>query len=113
MQIAQNTKEAFKNEDKKIILDSISKPINDIVSEIELSFDYFETRFERSIDEIVLSGGELLHPEIQNLISEKLEKRINEDDICEKVVISNELKEKFKKELPLYFVALGLSLRVN
>lgn len=113
MQMAQSAKEAFKDEDKKAILEAIAKPLSDIVSEIELSFDYFETRFDKSIEEVVFSGGELIHPEIQQLLAEKLGKKISEDNLIDKLVISNELKEKFKKEIPLYFVALGLSLRIE
>ncbi len=113
MQAAQEAKEAFKEEDKKAILDGMSKIVADIVTEIELSFDYFETRFEKSIEEVVLSGGEVMHREIRELIAGKLGKKLNEGSIVEKVIISNEQKEKFKRDFPLYLVALGLSLRVD
>lgn len=111
MQAAQGAKEAFREEDKKAILDGMTRIVTDIVSEVELSFDYFETRFEKSIEEVVLSGGEVIHKEIRELIAEKLGKRLNEDSIVDRVIISNELKGKFSRDFPLYLVALGLSLR--
>lgn len=113
MQTAQAAKEAFKQEDRKSILDGMIKTASEIVSEIELSFDYFETKFEKPIEEVVLGGGEVLHKEIRDLFAEKLGKRLNESNITDKVRISGELKEKFQNNLPLYMVALGLSLRTD
>lgn len=113
VQTAQNAKEAFKDEDKKAILEGMSGAVTEIVSEIELSFDYFETRFEKQIEEVVLCGGEVIHKEIRDMIREKLGKKLYEDNIIDKVIISNELKGKLQKDLPLYIVALGLSLRTD
>ena len=46
--------------------------IEDIASEVRLSFDYYENQFDQQVQEVYLSGGSVLFPEADKLLSEIL-----------------------------------------
>jgi len=46
--------------------------LEDIGSEVRLSFDYYENQFDQQVEEVMLSGGSVIFPECDRMLSEVL-----------------------------------------
>ncbi len=52
--------------------EAFSSVLEDIGSEVRLSFDYYENQFDQQVQEVCLSGGSVLFPEADKMLSEVL-----------------------------------------
>ena len=49
--------------------DAIVSVLEDIGSEIRLSFDYYENQFDQEVKEVYLSGGSVLFPDMDKMLA--------------------------------------------
>ncbi|MHC4916461.1 MAG: pilus assembly protein PilM, partial [Planctomycetota bacterium] len=47
--------------------------LEDIGSEVRLSFDYYENQFDQQVQEVLLSGGSSIFPDCEKLLGEILD----------------------------------------
>jgi type IV pilus assembly protein PilM len=52
--------------------EAFSSVLEDIGSEVRLSFDYYENQFDQQVQEVYLSGGSVLFPDADKMLSEVL-----------------------------------------
>lgn len=52
--------------------EAFSSVLEDIGSEVRLSFDYYENQFDQQVQEVYLSGGSVLFPDADKMLSEIL-----------------------------------------
>jgi type IV pilus assembly protein PilM len=52
--------------------EAFSSVLEDIGSEVRLSFDYYENQFDQQVQEVCLSGGSVLFPDADKMLSEVL-----------------------------------------
>jgi type IV pilus assembly protein PilM len=52
--------------------EAFSSVLEDIGSEVRLSFDFYENQFDQQVQEVHLSGGSVLFPEADKMLSEIL-----------------------------------------
>jgi len=52
----------------KTMQDAMESVLEDISSEIRLSFDYYENQFDQEVKEVYLSGGSVLFPGVDKMI---------------------------------------------
>jgi type IV pilus assembly protein PilM len=52
--------------------ESFAGVLEDIGSEVRLSFDYYENQFDQQVQEVYLSGGSMLFPGVDKVLSEVL-----------------------------------------
>ncbi len=99
--------------EKKIEINGITIPaLEKFISEIRMSFDYFETQFGKSVEKIYLSGGASYLFNMIDCLKENLEVDVLLWDPFEGI---NIIDGSFDKELISYpckfAVAMGLALR--
>ena len=100
-------------EERKAELTAILMPtLEKFISEIRMSFDYFETQFGKNIERLYISGGGAYLFNMPDFLKENLEIEVVLLDPFEGVKISDELCCKELKDYPGQFaVAMGLALR--
>lgn len=91
-----------------IIMPALEK----FISEIRMSFDYFETQFGRNINKLYISGGGAYLFNTLDFLKENMDVDVVLWDPLEGVKISDEAPDKELKDSPGKFaVAMGLALR--
>lgn len=94
----------------------LQQEIQKIIEEIRNIEDYYQKKTARNIEEIILTGGSALLPNLAEYLSENLEKEVSIGDPWSKIKVDN-LEEDLKKTLELeiepvlYSTAVGLALR--
>lgn len=97
------------------IQEAVASVIDDLANEITLSFDYFESQFEREVEEIYISGGGSqlfsLEPDFERIFG----KRINRWDPTEHFEIMEDQVdvEALKSNAPQLAIAIGLASRIR
>ncbi len=90
-----------------------SKVGNDLANELKKTFDFFATTTgEGPIDEIVLSGGGALTPELPDVLGKKLGAQVSVMNPFRNVYVKEGSEsEEVTREAPSFAVAVGLALR--
>ena len=98
------------------VQEAVASVIDDLANEITLSFDYFESQFEKEVEEIYLSGGGSqlfsLEPDFERIFG----KRINRWDPTENFDFDIENPEKLdllRANAPQLAIAVGLASRIR
>lgn len=96
------------------VQEAVSSVIDDLANEITLSFDYFESQFEKEVEEIYLSGGGSqlfsLEPDFERIF----DKRINRWDPTENFEIGDQVDvETLRANAPQLAIAVGLASRIK
>jgi len=82
------------------------------INEVRLSFDYYESQFEQSIERVALSGGSVPLTGLVSYLEEGLHLNMQQWDPIQKVKLGPELDaEKLKAWAPSLGVCTGLALR--
>ena len=97
------------------VQEAVAPVIDDLANEITLSFDYFETQFEREVEEIYISGGGSqlfsLEPDFERIFG----KRINRWDPTEHFNIQNDSVDidALRANSSQLAIAIGLASRLR
>ena len=93
------------------VREAIAPVIEDLGNEINLSFDFFENQFEGEVQEVLLSGGSVLLPFLEETLERTFEKRTRVWNPIEglKVRSDNVDVEALNQFAPQLAVAVGLA----
>jgi type IV pilus assembly protein PilM len=113
--LKQDEAEALKRdpgERKTEIMGVMMPALEKLVSEVRMSFDYFETQFGRNIDKLYMSGGASYLFNMRDFLKENLDTEIIPWNPFDGIKILDGSVEKNFMDSPAQFsVALGLALR--
>ncbi|MFC1806850.1 type IV pilus assembly protein PilM [Candidatus Omnitrophota bacterium] len=99
-------------EDKQLIVGSLTDAFSSLSDEVRLSFDYYENQYASSVDKIYLSGGMSESETIKNLLKENLGRETSKLDLLSGIDIAEGLdKGALEKSISQLAVAVGLALR--
>ncbi len=93
------------------VQDAVQAALDDLGNEINLSFDFFENQFEGEVQEVLLSGGSVLLPFLEETLERTFEKRTRVWNPIEglKVRSDNVDVEALNQYAPQLAVAVGLA----
>ncbi len=97
------------------VQEAVSAVIDDLANEVTLSFDFFESQFEREVEEIYISGGGSqffsLEPDFERIFG----KRINRWDPTENFEIQSDQVDvdALKANAPQLAIVMGLASRIR
>lgn len=96
------------------ILEIITPLLDEIVKDITLSFDYFENQFDQQVRKVLLCGGAVRFPGIQDLLSQKLNIPCTIWDPTEDIDIDGTKVDikKLKDNSMILGICLGLASRI-
>ena len=97
------------------IQEAVASVVDDLANEITLSFDFFESQFEREVEEIYVSGGGSqffsLEPDFERVFGKRINRwnptkyfQINEDQVD---------VESLKANAPQLAIVMGLASRIR
>jgi type IV pilus assembly protein PilM len=97
------------------IKDYVSSLLDDLIHEIKLSFDYFEHQFDKSIDDIYISGGASQLQGMDSSFEGAFNKKPTFWDPCESFEIASAKIDptELKKNAPQLVIATGLAARIK
>ncbi len=90
--------------------DIINSVLSNLLNELYLSFDYYETQFETSIDEIYITGGLSQQPGLIDFLSSNLGISVNKLNPLLNLEVAAELKSKIDSKKDIMAVSIGLAL---
>jgi len=110
--------------DKKQVLDLIEKPemqskefkdiansiLANLLNELYLSFDYYETQFESGIEEIFVTGGFSRFAGINEFLSKNWGIPTSTFDALKNISVSPDLQQKVRPFADVLAVSIGLAL---
>lgn len=97
---------------EKELLDLIHPVLDNLATEIRLSFDYYESQFEKGIDRIYLSGGSCNLAGIDEFLTESLGVDVESWDPLNALKINAAIdKDKLLAVKNQLAIAIGLALR--
>lgn len=97
------------------VQEAVLSVVDDLANEVQLSFDFFESQYEKEVEEIYISGGGSqffsLEPDFERIFG----KRINRWDPSQYIKIREDLvdAQELKKKAPEMVIALGLAARIR
>ncbi len=96
------------------ICEAIKVPVNELLSEIQRSFDYYQAQtHEKSITKVIISGGSAKLKNIDKFFSQELKIPVEIDNPFIKLQINYQVypQEYLESIAPFFSVALGLAIR--
>ncbi|MDP8260673.1 MAG: type IV pilus assembly protein PilM [Candidatus Gygaella obscura] len=90
--------------------DIINSVLSNLLNELYLSFDYYETQFETSIDEIYITGGLSQQPGLIEFLSNNLGITVNKLNPLQNLDMSVDLRSKLDSKKDIMAVSIGLAL---
>ncbi len=113
-QEAEEKKLSDDEEDRERIADMVKDTIDDLCHEIHLSFDFFETQFDKEVDEIFVSGGGSLIHGLEDVMKDVFGMRPVFWDPFENVELDlqRDSAEELRKSNRFLAIATGLASRV-
>ena len=102
-------------ENEEALRDAVLPSIDDLGNEIHLSFDYFENQFDRSVDEVLLSGGGAGLKLVEKTFEKIFEKRTRSWDPTENLKIDESTvdADALRGNAAQLAVAVGLASRIR
>lgn len=97
------------------VMEAMLGPLDDLMSEISLSFDYFESQHDKVIEEVFASGGTCQLPGILDVFEQHFGKPISLWDPLEGLELQlpeNQLAQ-LKEHSCNVAIAIGLAARIN
>jgi len=97
------------------VRDSLTHSIDELINEINLSFDYFENQFDRQVDEIYLSGGGGKSLLLAESLEKALEKKITVWNPLENLKMKGDVtnQEQLEENASQMAIAVGLASRIR
>lgn len=102
-------------ENQEALRDAVLPSIDDLGNEIHLSFDYFENQFDRSVDDVLLSGGGAHLKLVEETFEKIFEKRTRYWDPTENLKIDEGTVDvdALRANAGQLAVAVGLASRIR
>ncbi len=102
-------------ENAEEVMEAVLGPLDDLMSEISLSFDYFENQHEKLVEEVLISGGTSQLAGIMEVFQQHFGKPTNFWDPLEglKLELPAHQMGQLKSHVRTVPVALGLAARVG
>jgi type IV pilus assembly protein PilM len=87
--------------------------LDDLGNEVRLSFEFYETQFEKPVEEVYLSGGASLLPNMENLLGRIFDVKTMRWDPTENMSfgLDGVGAETLKQNSPRLAIAVGLAAR--
>jgi type IV pilus assembly protein PilM len=96
------------------LMESVSPTLEDLGNEIHLSFDYFENQFDAEVEDVYLSGGGSLLPQLEETFTRIFDRKTMLWDPTENLEISNRVDANALREnAPQLAIAVGLASRIR
>jgi type IV pilus assembly protein PilM len=96
------------------LMESVSPTLEDLGNEIHLSFDYFENQFDAEVEEVYLSGGGALFPQLEETFTRIFDRKTMLWDPTENFEVSNRVDTNALREnAPQLAIAVGLASRIR
>ncbi len=116
LSVPEEKAEKIKKEQDKESADRISQAmsgvLDDLIRELQLSFGYFENRFNRSIKTVFSSGGQVYQDGVLDYLSKKLGIEIRTWDPLKGITLDGSISGKDIESVSgMLAVSIGLSLR--
>ena len=109
---AENYKIGIGEGDKKIITQATVQVLDDLIKEIQLSFGYFENRYNKGVSGIYCSGGMIYQEGVTDYLSKKLGIQVQKWNPIDGIGISENLsKRDIDSVASQLAVSIGLALR--
>ena len=109
---AEEIKKDPDGENKEKVLQATSSVLDDLVRELQLSFGYFENRYNKNIQHIMASGGMIYQEGVLPALSDKLGMEVKKWDPLKDIKLDDSIsKQDIDTVSSLLAVSLGLSLR--
>ncbi len=95
------------------LIQSLESVYNNLIKELKVSFDFYETQANRLIDKILITGGAAHHKGMLEVFKQSLGQDIELITIAsEKLKLMNSLNAKeFEKKFNFFTIALGMGIR--
>lgn len=117
MNVEENEAEALKRspgENEENVREAVFPSIDDLGNELQLSFDYFETQYSKSLDKILLSGGGSRMGSVRDAFEKIFEKPVAVFNPFEGLELSQDLdQDLLAAGGPQLVVAAGLAARIT
>ncbi|GDY01032.1 pilus assembly protein PilM [Planctomycetota bacterium] len=112
--IEANAAEALKRDpgdQMSTVQDAVGQVLEDLGNEINLSFDFFENQFDGEVDEVLLTGGSVLLPFLEESLEKIFEKRTRVWNPVEGLKVKSDSVdvEALNQFAPQLAVAIGLA----
>jgi type IV pilus assembly protein PilM len=109
---ADGLKKVSSGEEAEKAMISATQVLDDLVREMQLSFGYFENRYNRNIKNVYLSGGQVYQGGIVGVLSEKLGMELSLWDPLKNIRIAEGVDtSKLGGISSMFSVSAGLALR--
>ena len=99
------------NKPPEELLAMVGPPLENLVSEIKLSFDYFENQYDKRVEKIYLSGGSSRLPGLLPYVQKNLNIESLSWDPFAGMTISSNQSQKLRSVRESLTTAVGLALR--
>ncbi len=98
--------------DKEVIAQATAQVLDDLIKEMQLSFGYFENRYNEGVSAIYCSGGMSYQKGVVDYLSEKLGTQVQKWNPADGINISENLsKQDIDSVASQLAVSIGLALR--
>jgi type IV pilus assembly protein PilM len=109
---AENYKMGIGKMDKNIVTQATIQVLDNLVKEIQLSFGYFENRYNKGVSAIYCSGGMIYQEGVVGYLTEKLGVSVQKWNPTDGINISENLsKQDIDSVASQLAVSIGLALR--
>lgn len=97
------------------IIELIATALDDLGNEVRLSFDYYESQFDRPVDEAYVSGGGCQLPGLEKFLERIFDVKTQRWDPTERLQFSieNVNVDEIKRNCSRLAVAVGLAIRAG
>ncbi|MHC4778234.1 MAG: type IV pilus assembly protein PilM [Planctomycetota bacterium] len=96
------------------LMESVAPTLEDLGNEIHLSFDYFENQFDAEVEEVYLSGGGALFPQLEETFTRIFDRKTMLWDPTENFEVSNRVDTAALRDNgPQLAIAVGLASRIR
>ncbi len=107
---AEKTKHDLKGTDKEKF-EIIEPVLGNLLNEVYLSFDYYESEFGMVVDEVLLCGGSAPLEFLANFLKENLNRSVSVLNPFQQISLSSAVsRQRFDAFAPAFVVSLGLAL---
>jgi type IV pilus assembly protein PilM len=96
------------------LMESVAPTLEDLGNEIHLSFDYFENQFDAEVEEVFLSGGGAMFPQLEETFTRIFDRKTMLWDPTENFEVSNRVDTNaLRDNAPQLAIAVGLASRIR
>jgi type IV pilus assembly protein PilM len=95
----------------KELLEALGPVLESLLGELRLSFDYFESQYDKRVEHLFLSGGSSRFGGLKPLLKEHFQAEVTTWNPFEGTALAESASAKLKEGAEEFTVAFGLALR--